>query len=218
MINEQGRMRMKIYDITQELFHCSVYPGDDAPEARILMDMGKGDPYSLSAFSMCCHNGTHIDAPAHFIRGGRTVDQLGLAPFVGACWVCRHKGDVTPEDARRMLAQAGKLNAGERILIAGEAVVTEGAARCFAEAGVLLLGNESQSVGPEDDPAAVHRILLSAGTVLLEGVRLTEVPPGRYLLNAAPLDLGGLEGAPCRAWLMDMEDPPTGAAPRTIEQ
>ena len=76
----------------------------------------------------------------------------------------------------------------------------------FAEAGILLLGNESQTVGPEDAPMGVHKILLGAGVVLLEGIRLKEVPDGVYLLFAAPLSLGGADGAPCRAVLVKLND------------
>ena len=80
--------------------------------------------------------------------------------------------------------------------------MTEAAAKVFAAAGIRLLGNESQTVGPEEAPAAVHRILLGAEVVLLEGIRLSEVPEGVYLLHAAPLNLGGADGAPCRATLI----------------
>ena len=83
-------------------------------------------------------------------------------------------------------------------------MVTEAAAKVFAEQGVLLIGNESQTVGPENAPMAVHLILLGAGVVLLEGIRLGNVPEGVYLLSAAPLNLGGSDGAPCRAVLMDI--------------
>ena len=65
-----------------------------------------------------------------------------------------------------------------------------------------MLGNESQSVGPEDAPMEVHVILLSAEVVLLEGIRLSEVPEGVYFLNAAPLNLAGSDGSPCRAILI----------------
>ena len=63
-----------IYDISQELFSCAVYPGDPAPTREVLADMEKGDIINLTAFSMCAHNGTHLDAPAHFVKGGKTVD------------------------------------------------------------------------------------------------------------------------------------------------
>ena len=74
----------------------------------------------------------------------------------------------------------------------------------FAEAEIDLLGNESQTVGPEDAPMAVHLVLLGAGVVLLEGIRLKEVPEGQYLLTAAPLNIKGAEGSPCRAILLEV--------------
>ena len=192
-----------IYDITQELFSCAVYPGDPAPVRKVLADMSKGDVINLTAFSMCAHNGTHLDAPAHFIKDGKTVDELDPTTYLGDCYVARHEGDVTADDASAILRKAAAVNASERILIAGKATVTETAARVFAESGVKLLGNESQTVGPETAPMAVHLILLGADVVLLEGVVLTNVPEGKYFLTAAPINLGGCEGAPCRAMLVD---------------
>ena len=76
------------------------------------------------------------------------------------------------------------------------------AAKIFAEARLKLFGNESQTVGPEDAPMEVHLIMLGAEVVLLEGIVLSDVPEGVYLLNAAPLNLGGADGAPCRAILI----------------
>lgn len=191
-----------IYDITQPLFSCAVFPGDPAPKRDVLADMQKGDVINLTAFSMCAHNGTHVDAPAHFIKDGKTVDQLDLSVFVGDCYVASHEGDVTAADACRILDTAAALGASERILIAGKAVVTEAAARVFADAHIKLFGNESQTVGPEDAPMQVHLILLGAEVVLLEGVVLAHVPEGKYVLSAAPLNLNGCEGAPCRAVLI----------------
>ena len=192
-----------IYDITQELFSCAVYPGDPAPARKVLADMSKGDVINLTAFSMCAHNGTHLDAPAHFIKDGKTVDELDPTTYLGDCYVARHEGDVTAADASAILRKAAAVNASERILIAGKATVTEAAARVFAESGVKLIGNESQTVGPENAPMAVHLILLGADVVLLEGIVLTNVPEGKYFLTAAPINLGGCEGAPCRAMLVD---------------
>ena len=191
-----------IYDITQELFSCKVYPGDPAPAYQVLGEITKGDKCNLTAFSMCAHNGTHIDAPAHFLVNGKTVDQLDSAAFLGDCYVTRHEGDVTAEDARRMLGYARAAEAPDRLLIAGKATVTLEAARVFADAPLKLIGNESQTVGPEDAPLLVHLALMEADVVLLEGAVLSHVPSGRYFLSAAPLKLGGREGAPCRAMLI----------------
>ena len=196
---------MKIFDISQEVFGCQVYPGDPAPEKEILGSMEKGDLYNLSAFSMCAHNGTHVDAPFHFMKDGKTVDAICLEHFVGMAYVAEHRGIVTGEDAAQMLqkAAASHPEAAKRILIKGDVEVSLEAAKVFAAAELLLLGNEPQTVGPQNAPMAVHLTLLGANVVLLEGIRLSQVAEGVYFLNAAPLNLGGCDGAPCRAILTD---------------
>ena len=196
---------MKIYDISQEVFGCQVYPGDPAPAKEILQSMETGEVYNLTAFSMCAHNGTHIDAPFHFIKDGKTVDQVSLEAFVGMAYVAEHHGVVTGGDAAAILAKAKRHNpkAAKRILFKGDVEVSLEAAQVFAASGLFLLGNEPQTVGPEDAPMAVHLALLGAGVVLLEGIRLAAVSEGVYLLNAAPLNLSGADGAPCRAILME---------------
>ena len=122
---------------------------------------------------------------------------------MGKAYVSEHQGELNAEDAFGILVKANAEDAAQRILIKGDAVVTLEAAEVFANAGILLLGNEAQTIGPEDAPMAVHLLLLKSNVVLLEGIRLTDVPEGAYLLNAAPLNLGGLEGAPCRAILIE---------------
>ena len=166
--------------------------------------MDRGDLYNLTAFSMCAHNGTHIDAPAHFIRGGKSVDAIPLENLVGMAYVAEHSGTVTGSDAEGIIERANKKNpeAAKRILIKGDVEVSEDAAEVFANRGILLLGNEPQTVGPENAPMAVHKILLQKGVILLEGIRLDEACEGVYFLNAAPLNLSGADGAPCRAILI----------------
>lgn len=193
---------MKIIDISQEVLSCKVYEGDPAPEAKRIINMEDGGVYNLSALSLCAHNGTHIDAPLHFLENGRAVHEIPLECFVGECFVAEHNGNVSAADACEMLKKARKLSAEKRILIKGKATVTEEAAQVFADYGILLLGNESQSVGPEDAPMAVHKILLSKNIVLLEGIVLNNAREGRYILNCAPLNIKGFEGSPCRAILI----------------
>ena len=198
---------MKIYDISQEVFSCQVYPDDPMPEKKMLKSMGEGEVYTLTAFHMCAHNGTHIDAPFHFIQDGKTVDEISLEAFVGMSYVAEHRGIVTGDDAVRIVEKAKKQDpqAAKRILIKGDAEVSLEAAKVFASSGLLLLGNESQTIGPENAPMAVHLILLGANVILLEGIRLSQVPEGVHLLNAAPLNLSGADGSPCRAVLIDFE-------------
>jgi arylformamidase len=197
---------MRIFDITQEVFGCVVFPGDPAPRRTILSSMEEGKLYNLTEFSMCAHNGTHLDAPAHFIKNGKTIEQIPLSVVVGNAYVAEWQGTVSATDMTGILSRARQTDpdAATRILIKGRAVLSEEAARVLVRENVVLFGNESQTVGPEDAPMAVHLILLGAGVILLEGIRLRKVPEGTYLLNAAPLNLGGAEGAPCRAVLMDV--------------
>ncbi|MBQ8951242.1 MAG: cyclase family protein [Eubacterium sp.] len=205
---------MKIYDIAQEVFDCAVYPGDPSPERFVMLKKSEGAVCNLTAFKMCAHNGTHVDAPFHFIDDGKRIDEVDLNKFVGYAYVTEHEGDINAVDAERMLSDAAKAADGEntgslcdavkRILVKGDATMTAEAARVFAESGIYLYGNESQTVGPLDSPMEVHHIMLGAEIVLLEGIRLAEVPEGVYILNAAPINLGGADGAPCRAILMSL--------------
>lgn len=167
--------------------------------------MEKGDEYHLTAFRMCAHNGTHVDAPFHFLADGRTIDEIKIESFVGMAYVAEHHGIITAYDARKIIEKAKKESpeAEKRILLKGEVEVSLEAAKVFASFDLLLLGNEAQTVGPEDAPMAVHLTLLSAGVILLEGIRLAEVSEGGYFLNAAPLNLAGSDGSPCRALLID---------------
>ena len=205
---------MKIYDISQEVFNCNVFPGDPQPEKISVLKINEGAVCNLTAIKMCAHNGTHVDAPYHFVDGGKTIDEVDMNKFVGYAYVASHEGEITLEDAAGIVNAARieskksgieECDAYLRILVKGKATVTEEAAKLFAANDLLLFGNESQTVGPEDAPMAVHLIMLGAEIVLLEGIRLSEVEDGIYLLNAAPINLGGADGAPCRAILIKQD-------------
>ena len=194
-----------IYDISQPLFECAVFPGDSKPEKRKVLSMDEGALYNLTELSLCAHNGTHVDAPCHFVRGGKGIDRIPLEKFIGPAYVAEHTGDVTEQDAEEILKKAAKSGNGaeKKILIKGKATVTQEAAKVFAKAHIDLIGNESQTFGPENAPMAVHRIFLREEVVLLEGVRLGEVKEGVYLLNCVPLNLTDTDGSPCRAVLIE---------------
>ena len=197
---------MKIYDISQEVFGCQVFPGDPVPEKKTVSSIEEGALYNLTTFSMCAHNGTHVDAPFHFIKDGKTVDEICLETFVGMAYVAEHHGIITCNDAAEIIEKAKKQSpeATKRILIKGDVEVSLEAAKVFASSDILLLGNEPQTVGPQEAPMAVHLALLGANIILLEGIRLEEVSEGVYFLNAAPLNLSGADGSPCRAVLIDL--------------
>jgi arylformamidase len=122
-------------------------------------------------------------------------------------YVAEHHGIVTGDNASQILEKAKKQNpeAAKRILIKGDVEVSLEAAKVFASSNILLLGNEPQAIGPQSAPMAVHLALLGANVILLEGIRLLEVSEGVYFLNAAPLNLSGVDGSPCRAILIDAD-------------
>lgn len=191
-----------IIDISQELFSCNTFSGDPVPEKNTMMSIKQGDICNLTSFSMCAHNGTHLDAPYHFLDDGKRIDEISMDSFVGDCYVAHHTGDLSASDACNILDKAKNAGSSQRILIGGDMTVTAEAARVFAKEGIKLIGNESQTIGPENAPMEVHLILLGAEVVLLEGIVLKDVPEGKYFLSAAPINLGGCDGAPCRAVLI----------------
>ena len=197
---------MKIYDISQEVFGCVVFPGDPVPKKEQVFSIENGDVCNLTSFSMCAHNGTHIDAPYHFLSDGKAVNEVDLNKLVGYAYVTEQSGIITAEIAQEILKKAkdASKEAEKRILIKGKATVSDEAAVTFADGGIYLLGNESQTVGDESAPMKAHLALLSKEVVLLEGIRLSNVKEGVYLLNAAPINLGGCDGAPTRAILIEL--------------
>ena len=195
---------MKIYDISKEIFTSRVFPGDPAPKRHVIRSMESGSLYNLTAFTMCAHNGTHVDAPKHFIKDGKSIDQIDLSKFVGNAYVCTFDGILGATDAENVLSVACKALGDKcrKLLIKGKATVSADAAKVFANAELDLIGNESPTVGPEEAPLEVHNILLEKQIVLLESVVLTDVEEGVYMLSAAPILLGESDGAPCRALLI----------------
>lgn len=179
-------------DITQELFSGKVYPGDTPPRYTRASDMARGDECTVTDLSMCAHNGTHFDAPAHYIRGGRTADRMELSLFYGDCAVRSLAGGF---------AEAFAGTDTMRFLIKGDFSLSEEDARALA-GRFLLVGCEAQSIGS----AAVHRILLAEGVAILEGLDLSAAPEGNYVLCAFPLKLGRSDGAPVRAVLLEEEE------------
>lgn len=215
---------MKIYDITQEVFSCNVFPGDPEPKTEQVLKISEGAICNLTKIEMCSHNGTHLDAPKHFFEDGMAIDEIPLEKFVGPAYVVEHSGELSGQQAEEVIKSVGEsitepdgvsnaeVCSSLKLLFkkkdgdanAQNTVISLDAAKVFNQYGVELVGVESQTVGPEDAPAEVHYELLGREVILLEGIVLDEVPKGRYFLSAAPIKLGGSDGAPCRAVLIDM--------------
>lgn len=201
---------MKIYDITKELFSASVYPGDPVPSHYTVMGFDKEVPdhCQVSVLSLGSHSGTHMDAPLHFVPGGRDMEQLALAKCLGPCRLVSAAGEITAEMAAGWMdefaaerAQNDAAADGLRLLIRGDITITEESAKVFADRGLFCLGVEGMTVGTKETGVRVHQTLLGAEVVILESLVLTDVPDGRYFLHALPLKMRGLDGSPVRAVL-----------------
>lgn len=193
---------MKLYDITQELFGSAVFPGDPVPEYERILQIKYGDPCNLTYLKMCAHNGTHLDAPCHFMDGEEGMEEVPLEKVMGECSVLVWDGLLDGPSAGTLLDGSKK-----KILLKGTTILTEDAAKEFIRRSIEFVGVESQTVGPADEPETVwsiHRLLLGEKIVIGEGFVLDEVEAGDYFLCAQPMKLGGCDGAPCRAVLIEM--------------
>mgnify|MGYP002549435407 CR=1 FL=1 len=192
---------MKYIDITRELLAAPVYPGDPAPRMEELHRMKLGDECNVSAVYACLHNGTHLDAPRHFVPDGQAIDEIALSACMGECSVVEGEGLLLGAQAEELLPKLKP-----RLLFKGRVQISPSAAFVLSDAGIELLGVEAQSVAPPECTAAVHRQLLGSGMVLLEGLDLSKAKPGTYFLFAAPMKIAGADGSPVRAVLLEREE------------
>lgn len=189
---------LKIYDIGKELFSTPAYPGDPKPEKTPFLEIEKGAVCNLTVISMGSHNGTHLDAPKHFCKGKGGVDTIPLNKCMGTCKVAELSGEVTKERMEELLADGTR-----KLPIKGEILLTPESAEVMADRKLDLIGVEDQTVGAGESQKIIHKILLGAEVVILEGLVLKEVNPGNYFLAAQPLKMEGLDGSPVRPVLME---------------
>ena len=192
---------MIIHDISRDTLTCPVYEGDPDTEVTALQNL-ETDECNLSAVYMSVHAGTHIDAPLHFCEDGSPIDQLRLSTFYGKCTVITVEGILTGEDMERLLPYCKR-----RILFKGngKTFLSHSAAIVLAESRVILVGTDAESIATPFDEARPHRELARAGITVIENLNLSAIKDGEYELCAFPVKLAGLEAAPCRAILFEME-------------
>jgi arylformamidase len=203
----------RIHDVTVPLVPgLLVYPGDPPLELEPLRRLGEA-PYSLSRLVVTTHAGTHVDAPAHLLAGGATVDLLPLEILLGKARVVEvpsrervERADLEALDLRDDLRVLLKTRMSGQMLKPGyqedHVYITVDAAHYLAQAGIKLVGFDYLSIdrfGSADFPS--HQALLGAGVVVVEGLDLSEVEPGEYEMACLPLRVGGGDGAPARVVL-----------------
>jgi arylformamidase len=193
------RRHSRWIDITAALGpRTRVYPGDPPVEITVVADPDRGDAARVSALRMGAHAGTHVDAPVHLAGGRGGVETLSLDAMIGPALVVR-TGRRSPGASE--IARLSR-PAPRRILFRGAPIIRPDAAAELIRLGCLLVGTDGLSIDPEDDAGLpAHHLLLRAGVVILEGLDLSRVRPGRYHLIALPLLIPGADGAPARAVL-----------------
>ena len=207
---------MKIYDISLTLSPESIRWVTAQPLELIERKrMSRGDTNNSSSLHTSVHAGTHVDAPFHFLADGMTVESLPLETFIGPARVCAAEPGthITAAD----VAKAG-LQGETRVLFKTRnsmllkkgvydpsfAPFSVDGAEALVGLGVKLVGLDYLSAAAATEQVPVHRAFLDHNVILLEGVDLSEVPPGRYELFCPPVKLAGSDGAPCRAVLREL--------------
>lgn len=213
-------MRISIIDISVPI-HSNMVTWPGTPETGVtwVRRVEEGAHSTLSRLELCTHVGTHVDAPAHFVAGGRMIESLSLDVLVGPAQVIAFpdtvdeitarelEGAVIPPDTRRLLCRTRNSALWEQeheVFEEHFVGLTPDAAEWVVEREIELLGVDYLSVGKYGPTnPRTHHTLLSAGVVLLEGLDLHHAAPGPYTLVCLPLKLVGTEGAPARAILVD---------------
>jgi arylformamidase len=196
------------------------WPGDPGVKVKRRLDMDDGDEVNLSTISMGAHTGTHMDAPVHFIRSGKAIDQMPLSSVIGPARVIEIRD---PESIKVAELRPHRVRRGERILfktvnskrcwrtdnfVKDYVYVSLEAARLLAARRVRSVGIDYLSVGGfKKDGHETHIALLKAGVWLIEGLDLSQVTAGRYDLFALPLRIDGADGAPARVLLRKIGAP-----------
>jgi arylformamidase len=192
----------------------AVFTGDPRFHIERTSSMAAGAICNVSRMDLGVHTGTHVDAPVHFLDGGGGAETIPLDPLIGPAWVVDATAagpTITAEDVEGFDIPAGEVRLMFRTRSANlwdapafdPAFVAPDAtgAEAMVRRGVRLVGMDYLSVAPFGDPTPTHRVLLSAGVVVLEGLDLRAVTPGPYELLCLPLRIVGSDGAPARALL-----------------
>ena len=206
---------MKLYDISVPITpDLPVWPGDPSVKLTPASQIAAGDTANVTHLEMSAHTGTHVDAPYHFLEDGVTLERVPLEVMIGPARVL-HLPDVDeitaadlkaaaiPEGTTRLLFKTknSKIWSHETAFQKEFAALTPDGAQYLVDRGIQLVGIDYLSIAPYGNGRPVHEILLGAGILIIEGLNLSDVPPGEYTLHCLPLNLQGVDGAPARVVL-----------------
>ncbi|HEY8407783.1 MAG TPA: cyclase family protein [Gaiellaceae bacterium] len=210
---------MRVLDLTHAFDNgMPVFPGLPDPSFEPIAKVEE-DGYAMTRYAMLNHIGTHVDAPAHQIAGGDTLDEIGLERLVtDAIRIdVSHRdphGSIPLDEIRRQLddVRAGDIvlfysnnarNYGTEAYWTGWSYPDADASRALIELGVSAVGFDGPSADPVDTTTFdLHRIWLSAGRMILENVNNLDQLPARAQLVVAPMKVARANGAPTRIFAL----------------
>ena len=211
----------KIIDISLPISpDMAIWPGDPKVTIRQVSSLEKGDSSNVSQIRMSVHTGTHIDAPLHFLKEGKSIADIPLSKLVGRALVMDmgEDVDVITRPVLENHPQLDALKGAQKVLFKTrnsslqeswgdhfheEYVALDASGAAFlSEMDLDLIGVDYLSIAAFHDTDIPHHLLLRKEVVLLEGINLAEVPHGFYDLYCLPLNLADCEGAPARAILI----------------
>lgn len=201
---------MRFYDISLPLRKgMAVWPGDSGFERKELRGTG-----IVSRLNLSTHTGTHIDAPRHFLFNNGSVDRIAISKLVGKARVVnvQPKGKlISVEDISKFRVKAHDkilFKTGNSRLYRKKKFdpnyisLSLSAAKYLAEKKIDVVGIDYYGIEAKSAPGhPVHKTLLRAGIVIVEGINLESIKPGKYNLAVLPLKIIGADGSPARAIL-----------------
>ncbi len=210
---------MKWFDISVEISAMMpTWPGDPKVTIERVQKLEDGANANVSRIDMGVHTGTHVDAPYHFLADGDMISEIPLERFFGPVTVIEISRDIDVINAD-VLRKIEKSKFTQRVLFKtrNSDYWVEGAgqfqkdfvgidvtgAQLLVDCGVNLVGIDYLSIAPFRKSRPTHEALLKAGVVIVEGLNLSAISPGKYILYCLPLKLGNAEGAPARALLIE---------------
>lgn len=210
----------KIKDITVPFrTDLPLWPGDPAPSLSLMKSQEGGYRCNVTRLDTGVHFGTHLDAPCHFIEGGKAVEDLDLNLLVGPCYVAEISDvmEITPDhlealeiptDTKRLLLKTDNSALWEtpnHPFNEAFAALTADAAQWVVDHDIGLIGIDYLSIQLfADAVSTTHLVLLGAEVIIVEGLDLREIVPGTYNLTCLPMKIAGADGAPVRAILTTM--------------
>jgi arylformamidase len=211
---------MKIYDISLPVRpDMVIWPDSQNVNVQRVFDQENGDTATVSTLTLGIHTGTHLDAPLHFVRKGNAIEALELSSLCGPALVyhaldadfltadCFEKLNI-PSGTERLLIRTRNSSLWRNDISEFNpdyVAVSADGAQWLVKHKIKLIGVDYLSVAPFNDLVTPHEILLQAGIIPLEGLDLSQVESGLYMLYCLPLKLVGVEGAPARTILIKNE-------------